>query len=106
MIDHPRLAKLTHEAICDPLPGDRFTEMFAYWMEVEDVLWSQKTENKIVVFRNLGTDAVEKLPLDEYVKKFHYNSPTMKEKCWLDITHRAGTKIDWNTAQTSQKKES
>ena len=69
--------ELTVERLKDPQPGDRFHEMFSFWVIVEEV-----SDTKIVVTELFGKnrDKVH-MTRDHFVEKYTYS--TMRHKAWV-----------------------
>jgi hypothetical protein len=95
MSDPEERARMTHEAVMDPKPGDRFTERYSFWLYV---LRSNKDHVMVI-----EASAPCTLPDDgkvhiysraKFVEKMSYKSKKMDGKYWLDLVSR-GEDISW-----------
>lgn len=93
----PEKQRATMDALLDPQIGDRFTELFSFWVYVvfrdASVVWYVEG-NPPITFPEEGT--LVKTTVDKFVDRFTYDSN--KEDSWLRLVDRECNVKGWSSA--------
>lgn len=86
----------THLAMTHPKVGDRFQEFFSYWVYVVKV-----TRKRVwIMYASCPCEfpkdgKLEKLSRQEFIKKYSYDGPDMKDKYWIQLCDRDNNVKGW-----------
>lgn len=84
----------THEAIKDPQVGDRFSEMYNFWVYVV-----YRDRDTVVTMEGsppceFPNNSAKTYTLDEFNKRFHYASPKL-DNYWIRLVDRNNNVEGW-----------
>lgn len=84
MDDSTERRKMTYEAMASPQPGDRFTEIYNFWVDVIKV-----SQTHVMVLEDNGdTRGFKIYTKDQFFKKFEYSSESLRGEFWIDLFSR------------------
>lgn len=87
----------THEAMVDPQEGDRFHEMYQYWMYVVKVnrfhIWVVSASSPCK-FPEDGMP--KKFSKKDFVEFYSYDSKYKPKRYWIELADRGNDVKDWH----------